>query len=184
MPPIGGGLMQLVAYGAQDVYLSNSPQITFFRTTYRRHTNFAMDGIEIEYGTCNSTMSFRKYENFDIIFDDTKIGKELYYASELIHIFSINLYDLNCNPILVNSKQIIQQDKLKLETLLNKEKKEKREREIEEEKERKKEERRNRNGGVQFFKYAYGLSNGNARAQRAAQNRQIKNQIKNQMRRR
>ena len=39
---MGGGLMQLVAYGAQDVYLTNDPQITFFKTTYRRHTNFAM----------------------------------------------------------------------------------------------------------------------------------------------
>lgn len=115
---VGGGLMQLVAYGAQDVYLSGSPQITFFRTTYRRHTNFSMDGIELIYGTCSSTMSSRKYNNFDIIFDDTKIGKELYYASELIHIFSINLYDLNYKPILVNSKEIIHQDKLKLAAIL------------------------------------------------------------------
>jgi hypothetical protein len=41
----GGGLMQLVAYGAQDVYLTGSPQITFFKTVYRRHTNFAMESI-------------------------------------------------------------------------------------------------------------------------------------------
>ena len=43
---MGGGLMQLVAYGAQDVYLTGNPQITFFKTTYRRHTNFAMESIE------------------------------------------------------------------------------------------------------------------------------------------
>ena len=43
---MGGGLMQLVAYGAQDIYLSGNPQITFFKVVYRRHTNFSMESIE------------------------------------------------------------------------------------------------------------------------------------------
>jgi len=43
---MGGGLMQLVAYGAQDVYLTGNPQITFWKVTYRRHTNYAMESIE------------------------------------------------------------------------------------------------------------------------------------------
>jgi hypothetical protein len=42
----GGALMQLVAYGAQDIYLSGNPEVTFFKTVYRRHTNFAMESIE------------------------------------------------------------------------------------------------------------------------------------------
>jgi len=42
---MGGGLMQLVAYGAQDVYLTGSPQITFFKVIYRRHTNFSVEPI-------------------------------------------------------------------------------------------------------------------------------------------
>ena len=42
----GGGLMQLVAYGAQDVYLTGNPQVTFFKIVYRRHTGFAMESIE------------------------------------------------------------------------------------------------------------------------------------------
>lgn len=42
---MGGGLMQLVAYGAQDVYLSGNPQITFFKVVYRRHTNFSVEPI-------------------------------------------------------------------------------------------------------------------------------------------
>ena len=41
-----GGLMQLVAYGAQDVYLTGNPMITYFKVVYRRHTNFAMESIE------------------------------------------------------------------------------------------------------------------------------------------
>jgi hypothetical protein len=43
---MGGGLMQLVAYGAQDVYLTGNPQITYWKVTYRRYTNFAMESIE------------------------------------------------------------------------------------------------------------------------------------------
>ena len=43
---MGGGLMQLVAYGAQDVYLTGNPQITFWKVTYRRYTNFAIESIE------------------------------------------------------------------------------------------------------------------------------------------
>ena len=43
---MGGGLMQLVAYGAQDIYLTGNPQITFFKVVYRRHTNFSMESIK------------------------------------------------------------------------------------------------------------------------------------------
>ena len=43
---MGGGLMQLVAYGAQDIYLTGNPQITFFKVVYRRHTNFSMESIQ------------------------------------------------------------------------------------------------------------------------------------------
>jgi len=47
--------MQLVAYGAQDIYLTGNPQITFFKVVYRRHTNFSMETIE---QTINGTPSF------------------------------------------------------------------------------------------------------------------------------
>jgi hypothetical protein len=52
---MGGGLIQLVAYGAQDVYLTGNPQITFFKVAYRRHTNFAIEAIE---QTFNGSSSF------------------------------------------------------------------------------------------------------------------------------
>jgi hypothetical protein len=38
--------MQLVAYGAQDVYLTGNPKVTFFQAVYKRHTNFAMEAIQ------------------------------------------------------------------------------------------------------------------------------------------
>jgi len=43
---MAGGLMQLVAYGAQDVYLTGNPKVTFFQAVYKRHTNFAMEVIQ------------------------------------------------------------------------------------------------------------------------------------------
>ena len=52
---MGGGLMQLVAYGAQDIYLTGNPQITFFKVVYRRHTNFSMESIEQNF---NGTAGF------------------------------------------------------------------------------------------------------------------------------
>ena len=43
---MAGALMQLVAYGAQDVYLTADPTITFWKAVYRRYTNFAMESME------------------------------------------------------------------------------------------------------------------------------------------
>jgi len=68
---MGGGLMQLVAYGAQDIYLTGNPQITFFKVVYRRHTNFSMEAIEqtwngttITNGRCTATIS----RNGDLVY--------------------------------------------------------------------------------------------------------------------
>ena len=52
-----GGLIQLVAYGAQDVYLTANPQFTFFKSTYKRYTNFAMQDIPLVF---KGTIDFGK----------------------------------------------------------------------------------------------------------------------------
>lgn len=59
-----GGLMQLVAYGAQDVYLTGNPQITFFKVVYRRHTNFAIENIEL---TFNGNPGFNSRTNVLVV---------------------------------------------------------------------------------------------------------------------
>lgn len=46
---MGGGLLQLVAYGAQDAYLSGNPQITFWKGLFKRHTNFAMEPFRVNF---------------------------------------------------------------------------------------------------------------------------------------
>ena len=43
---MGGGLMELVAKGSQDIYLTGNPQITFFKHLYKRHTNFSIESVE------------------------------------------------------------------------------------------------------------------------------------------
>ena len=45
--PGGGGLLQLVAMGKQDVFLTGNPQITWFKMVYRRYTNFALESQQI-----------------------------------------------------------------------------------------------------------------------------------------
>jgi len=90
---MGGGLMQLVAYGAQDIYLTGNPQITFFKVVYRRHTNFAMEAIEqtisgsvaVNGSTVSSTIS----RNGDLVgrlwldvkLDSTGMGGSSTYAN-------------------------------------------------------------------------------------------------------
>jgi len=59
--------MQLVAYGAQDVYLTGNPQITLFKVVYRRHTNFAMECIELPFDSkFNGSVSVQVLRNGDL----------------------------------------------------------------------------------------------------------------------
>jgi len=87
---MGGGLMQLVAYGAQDVYLTGNPQITFWKVTYRRYTNFAMESIEqtfngqADFGrrvTCtisrNGDLAYRTYLQVTL----PEINQQMYQGS-------------------------------------------------------------------------------------------------------
>mgnify|MGYP001302293062 FL=1 len=81
---MGGGYIQLVAHGAQDVYLTGNPQITFFKVVYRRHTNFAIESIKNIFNgtpslgsTYTSTISrngdliYRMYVQSDITINDS-----------------------------------------------------------------------------------------------------------------
>jgi len=80
--------MQLVAYGAQDVYLTGNPQITFWKVTYRRYTNFSMESIEqtfngqADFGrrvTCtvsrNGDLAYRTYLQVTLPQIDTTLAK-------------------------------------------------------------------------------------------------------------
>lgn len=65
---MGGGIISLVANGAQDVYLTGSPQITYFKVIYRRYTNFALETIEqsIDSAKPGSRFSVQVQRNGDL----------------------------------------------------------------------------------------------------------------------
>ena len=68
---MSGGLMQLVAYGSQDVYLTGNPQITFFKVVYRRHTNFSIESVQQQFNqnaNFGSTVSTTIARNGDLIY--------------------------------------------------------------------------------------------------------------------
>ena len=70
---MGGGLMQLVAMGAQDVFLTGNPQITFFKVVYRRHTNFSKECIVQDFtggsfpATASTDLSCTLSRNGDLV---------------------------------------------------------------------------------------------------------------------
>jgi len=54
---MAGGLIQLVAYGTQDIFLTGIPEITFFKIVYKKYSNFSMESIPIP---INGTPNFDK----------------------------------------------------------------------------------------------------------------------------
>ena len=82
---MGGGLLQLVAYGAQDAYITGNPHITFWKVLYKRHTNFAMEAMRVNftgspaYGqrsvvvvNRNADLMFRTY--LEVTLPDTRLS--------------------------------------------------------------------------------------------------------------
>ena len=55
---MGGGLINIVTYGCNDLYLTGSPQITFFKVAYRRYTNFSKESVAINLGDVNFDEEF------------------------------------------------------------------------------------------------------------------------------
>ena len=70
--------MQLVAYGAQDIYLTGNPQITFFKVVYRRHTNFSMEAIE---QTINGTVNSGSRVTSTISRNGDLVGRMYWYLT-------------------------------------------------------------------------------------------------------
>jgi hypothetical protein len=93
MPAGGGGLLQLVAYGAQDVYLTANPQVTFFKQLYRRHSNFSMESIE---QTFNGVASFGKKVTCTIARNGDLVSK-IYLQATLPAVSSQNISDAGAN---------------------------------------------------------------------------------------
>ena len=61
-----GGLIQIASYGIQDIYLIGNPQITFFKTVYKKHCNFSMEYLE-EFFSSNTNFG----DEFSIVLSKT-----------------------------------------------------------------------------------------------------------------
>jgi hypothetical protein len=70
-----GGLMQLVAYGAQDLYLTGDPQMTYFKMVYKKYTNFAMEYISQPFQTVPSFNPSQR----------TQVSCKIQRCADLIH---------------------------------------------------------------------------------------------------
>ena len=88
--------MQLVAYGAQDVYLTGNPQITFFKVVYRRHTNFAVEAIE---QTFNGSVDFNKKTDVQITRNGDLITKMYLKATLESSCTEVNVMDASNNTV-------------------------------------------------------------------------------------
>ncbi len=84
-----GGTLQLSAYGSKNYYFNGNPQLTFFKSIYKRHTNFAIEQIEID---SNSKLSFGNKTSYDIGADG-ELLINLYLLVKLDLTFDNNIND-------------------------------------------------------------------------------------------
>ena len=77
---MGGGLIQLIAVGEQDQFLTGDPQITFFKCVYKRHSNFAMEVKNqifsggVSFGSLNSCVILKDGDLIADIILNVKLG--------------------------------------------------------------------------------------------------------------
>jgi hypothetical protein len=77
-----GGLIQLVAYGSQNVYLNGNPSISFFKKVYKTHTNFSAESMKVIFNK-----NYLNYENSTILI--AKIARNADLVQEIYFSFRI-----------------------------------------------------------------------------------------------
>jgi hypothetical protein len=90
-----GGLLQLACYGAQDIYLTGNPQITYFVAVYRRYTNFAIQSVP-QYFTGNTDFGQKVYCLIDRIGD---LINQVFLRVQLPNLKEYNYTDVNGNLV-------------------------------------------------------------------------------------
>ena len=82
-----GGLLQLAGYGSQDIYLTGSPLISYFKIVYRRYTNFSMESISLELD--KTELSFDQEKIFKRKIDrNGDLVSKIYFTFTLPDIYS------------------------------------------------------------------------------------------------
>ena len=96
-----GALIQLVAYGAQDLFLTRNPQITFFKMVYRRHTNFSIEDIIIKHDfntNFGKRITFKIAKNGDLMGRIYVVARLPYIPPYIVDCFSNKCDDdISCN---------------------------------------------------------------------------------------
>ena len=92
---MGGGLIQLVAQGFEDLYLTSDPEVTFFKRIYKRHTNFSLELIPQLFSTtpdfgkrvtCNLSKNADLLSNIYLYIELPSIPKQYNSENELNYI--------------------------------------------------------------------------------------------------
>lgn len=84
-----GGVMQLVAYGAADLFLTGNPQITFFKMVYKRYTNFSSEYIIVDFDTIPSLTTTQFTESTAIVKRNADLVSDSYLGFKLPKITNI-----------------------------------------------------------------------------------------------
>lgn len=85
-----GGLIHIATYGSQDIFLTGTPEITFFKIVYRRHTNFSIESVKVEF---DDPVGFGKISTITI----PRIGDLMYKTYLEVILPEINLQRLYPN---------------------------------------------------------------------------------------
>ena len=90
---MGGGLLQLVLSGQQDQYITQNPQMSFFKYVYKRHTNYSMESIPLYFETNPQLIpkgDFADYKCYIKRYGD--LLSNLYFSFTLPNIYSSDKY--------------------------------------------------------------------------------------------
>ncbi len=96
---MSGGLINIISYGASDLYLTGAPEITFFKVVYRRYTNFAKESVEISLGA----IDFGKAVDIEIL----KVGDLISNTFLQINIPAINILKTDAVANITNAELTI-----------------------------------------------------------------------------
>lgn len=109
-----GGLLQLASYGAEDIYLTGNPEISYFKSVYKRYSNFSMEGIN---------MTFDRIPDFNsnILTANCKIQragdliKNVFLRMKLPSIYNYNYKYNNVDNPLIGLKLILDENGIETE---------------------------------------------------------------------
>jgi hypothetical protein len=93
---MSGGITQLVAIGAQDAYIVGNPEVSFFRSSYKRHTNFShvVHRQVIQGNPANGSMSTVRFERKGDLLSYVYLTKKAAGAFQSIGVDDINYIEL------------------------------------------------------------------------------------------